>query len=114
MFGNGKPSEIVRMKLLMTTLKQMSEEGKRGYRVVWLGKGYPSWALRTERVHEIYTMISDNGEDGKETVYDVFETFSGPLAWAVRVFVGAALVKRFGQWNGELRDYIESRGTRDI
>lgn len=40
-------------------------------------------------------------------MYDVFETFSGPVAWAVRVFVGAALVKRFGQWNGELKAFVE-------
>lgn len=101
MAGKGR-STIVKMKLLMTTLDELNAPGRRGYRVVWLGKGYPSWALRSERVHEIY-------EDhiGGETTYDVYETFSGPLAWAVRIFVGNILVKRFGQWNGELRDYVE-------
>ncbi len=105
MFGHGKPSGIVRMTLLMTTLEDIKEDGKVGFRVVWLGKGYPSWALRTERVHEIYQR---QGEEG--TVYDVFETFSGPVAWAVRVFVGGALVRRFGQWNGELRGFVEGKG----
>ena len=89
----------------MTKLEDMSEEGKKGSRAVWLGKGYPDWALRSERVHEIW-----EGEEG--TVYDVYETFSGPLAWAVRVFVGGALVRRFGQWNGELKDFVEGKATR--
>ena len=81
---------------------------------MWLGKRYPDWALRSERVHEIYR-TSDGGDGegesggGGETVYDVYETFSGPLAWFVRVFVGKALVRRFGQWNGELKGFVEGR-----
>lgn len=110
MAGRGR-STIVKMKLLMTTLDDMKESGRRGYKAVWLGKGYPSWALRSERVHEIY-----NGDVDGETVYDVYETFSGPLAWAVKVFVGNALVKRFGQWNRELKGFVEKasepNGTR--
>ena len=99
MFGNGKPSGIVRMRLLMTTLDDVMRDGKK-FRVVWLGKGYPDWALRSERVHEII-------EEGGDVVYDVWETFSGPLAPLVKLFVGTALVKRFGQWNEELRGYAE-------
>lgn len=106
MTGNGKPSGIVKMKLLMTTLDVLKEE-RRGFKVVWLGKGYPDWALRSERVHEIYE------EDGGETIYNVFETFSGPLAWAVRVFVGATLVKRFRQWNGELKEFVEGASSEN-
>ena len=103
MAGHGRPT-IVQMKLLMTSLDEMQEPGRNGYRAVWLGKGYPDWALRSERVHEIYQ------EDGKgATVYNVYETFSGPLAWAVRVFVGKTLVKRFGQWNGELKGFVEDK-----
>lgn len=102
MAGRGR-STIVKMKLLMTTLDEMNESERRGVKVVWLGKGYPDWALRSERVHEIYE--EDDGGGG--TVYDVYETFSGPLAWAVRFFVGGTLVKRFGQWNGELKAFVE-------
>ena len=101
MAGRGR-STIVKMKLLMTSLDEITESGRHGFRVVWLGKGYPSWALRTERVHEIY-----NSDSSDETVYDVYETFSGPLAWAVKFFVGKTLVKRFGQWNGELKGFVE-------
>lgn len=101
MAGRGR-STIVKMRLLMTSLDEMKEPQCGGYRVVWLGKGYPDWALRSERVHE----ISQAHADG-ETVYDVYETFSGPLAWAVRVFVGKTLVKRFGQWNGDLKNFVE-------
>ena len=100
MRGRGR-NTFVKMKLLMTSLDGVQGENARnGFRVVWLGKGYPDWALRSERVHEIF-----RNEEG-ETVYDVYETFSGPLAWAVRVFVGNALVRRFAQWNGELKDFV--------
>ncbi len=103
MYGNGKPSGLVKMKLLMTVLEETENgSGGKDYKVVWLGKAYPDWALRSERVHH----ISCNS-DGT-TTYDVFETFSGPLAFLVRVFVGGALVKRFKQWNEELGRYAES------
>ena len=103
MAGRGR-STIVKMKLLMTSLDELQEPTPRGFKVVWLGKGYPDWALRTERVHEIYVETEGGG-----TVYDVYETFSGPLAWLVKFFVGATLVKRFGQWNGELKAFVEGK-----
>ena len=104
MRGTGR-SSIVKMRLLMTTLEEISDEGRKGWRVVWLGKNYPDWALRSERVHDIFERV---GEEG--TVYDVYETFSGPLAWVVRVLLGGTLVKRFGQWNGELKGFVEGTG----
>lgn len=91
----------------MTTLEEISssdEPGKKGWRVVWLGRNYPDWALRSERVHEIYE------QEGGTTVYNCYETMSGPLAWAVKVFVGGMLVRRFGQWNGELKGFVEGMG----
>ncbi|KAL8688574.1 MAG: hypothetical protein Q9218_005553 [Villophora microphyllina] len=103
MFGKGKPSGLVRMRLLVTTLQETEGiDGRKIYKVVWLGKGYPSWALRSERVH----LISPRGVDDKCT-YDVWETFSGPLAVLVRLFVGGTLVKRFRQWNQELNAHVE-------
>ena len=92
------------MKLLMTTLDEIDEPDRKGFRVVWLGKGYPDWALRSERVHEIYEEAGGGG-----TVYNVYETFSGPLAWAVKLFVGSTLVERFGQWNEELGAFVQGR-----
>ena len=54
MCGKGK-NTIVKMKLLMTSLDDLNEDdGWKGFRVVWLGKGYPDWALKSERVHEIF------------------------------------------------------------
>lgn len=105
MAGRGR-STIVKMKLLMTTCDAMDEPQRHGSRVVWLGKGYPSWLLRSERVHEIYQT-----EKGGETTYYVYETFSGPLAFAVKFFVGSTLVKRFQQWNGELKNFVEGKGS---
>ncbi|KAL6717710.1 hypothetical protein ACLMJK_005625 [Lecanora helva] len=101
MAGRGQ-NTIVKMKLLMTSLDEMQEPERTGHRAVWLGKGYPEWALRTERVHEIY-----RGDEEGETVYDVYETFSGPLTWFVKVLLGKTLVKRFGQWNEELKGFVE-------
>ncbi|KAL8738328.1 MAG: hypothetical protein Q9181_000871 [Wetmoreana brouardii] len=103
MYGNGRPSGLVKMKLLMTTLEEMEHNSGRSYMVVWLGRGYPDWALRSERVH----VISPNA-DGTST-YDVWETFSGPLALLVKLFVGKVLVRRFKQWNQELKTYVEGR-----
>ncbi|KAL8951010.1 MAG: hypothetical protein Q9222_002986 [Ikaeria aurantiellina] len=100
MHGHGKPSGLVKMKLLMTRLDELDAAG---FRVVWLGKGYPDWALRSERVHNIN--VDANGK----TTYDVWETFSGPLALFVRLFVGSTLVKRFRQWNHEVKLYTEGR-----
>lgn len=74
MAGRGR-STSVNVKLQMTTLDELNESSRRGFKVVWLGKNYPTWALRSERVHEIYEAV-----DGGGTVYDVYETFSGPLA----------------------------------
>lgn len=122
MFGNGRPSGLIKMQLLMTTLQdhhhsQPSPEEERTpdenagarpprerYTVVWLGRALPDWALRSERVHVIGVM----DEDGSAT-YDVYETFSGALAGVTKLFVGKALVKRFGQWNDELKGYVERR-----
>ncbi|KAL8751782.1 MAG: hypothetical protein Q9199_006188 [Rusavskia elegans] len=104
MFGQGKPSGRVKMKLLMTTLKEKDEHnGTKSFEVVWLGKAYPDWALRSERVHAI------SCDSRGVTTYDVWETFSGPLAVFVRLFVGSILVRRFRQWNEELRDHTEAR-----
>lgn len=97
MKGRGKPSRT--MDLTMTTLEELRDE-RRGFKVVWVGKSYPDWALRSERVHDVY-------ETDGHAVYDVYETFSGPLAYVVKIFAGKALVERFGQWNMELKEYVE-------
>lgn len=101
MFGNGRPSGIIRMKLSMTMQETTHETN--GIMIVWLGR-LPSWLLRSERVHEIV-----QGQDhGASTTYTCYETFSGPLAGATRLFVGRALVSRFAQWNAECVAWTES------
>lgn len=102
MAGRGR-STIVKMKLLMTNNDEINEPERHGYRIVWLGQNYPTWALRSERVHEIYQADTDG-----DATYYVYETFSGPLAWAVKLFVGKTLVERFAQWNAELKGFVES------
>ncbi|KAL9104302.1 MAG: hypothetical protein Q9163_000743 [Psora crenata] len=102
MFGQGKPSGIIRIRLLMSTLKGL-EDKRKGFRVAWLGKGFPDWALRCERVHEIVE------EKEGEVIYDVWETFSGPLAILIKIFVGKVLVRRFAQWNRDLKSFAEGR-----
>ena len=101
MYGNGRSSGLINMKLLVTTMEELGYENGRSYKVVWLGQGYPDWALRSERVHKISQV-----EDGI-SIYEVWETFSGPLAFLVRLFVGKTLVKRFRQWNQELKIHVQ-------
>ena len=101
MYGSGRSSGLIKMKLLMTTMEELEQNTDRGYKVVWLGQGYPDWALRSERVHIISRI-----EDGT-SAYEVWETFSGPLAFLVRLFVGKTLVKRFRQWNQELKNHVQ-------
>ena len=102
----------------MTTLDELYEPDRSGYKVVWLGKGYPSWLLRSERVHLIHCRVGAKEERKKEergeTTYDVFETFSRPLAWPVKLLVGGTLVDRFGQWNEELKGFVERRRIKKL
>lgn len=68
MLGQGKPSGLVKVTLPMTTLQEKDEyNGSKSFEVVWLGKAYPSWALRSERVHNI------SCDDQGITTYDVWE-----------------------------------------
>ncbi|KAL8708751.1 MAG: hypothetical protein Q9220_006393 [cf. Caloplaca sp. 1 TL-2023] len=101
MYGDGKPSGLIKMNLLLTSIEEKAQEKGTGYQVAWLGKGYPDWALRVERVHDI--SVDANGT----TIYDVWETFSGPLALLARLLLGGTLVNRFRQWNYELKMYTE-------
>ena len=109
MSGKGKPSRT--QDMIMISEEELKTTGYgtkgKGYKVVWVGKQFPDWALRTERVHEIQ---EEEGEAGNvRCVYDDYETMSGPLAIFVRLFVGRRLVQRFGQWNRELGGYVEGK-----
>lgn len=107
MFGHGKPSGLVKVNLKVIILgpwdpSDTSVSRQAGVQMVWLNTLVPTWLLRSERVHRIY-----EGRDSDGTTYECFETFSGALAWLTRVCVGAALIKRFAQWNEECRIWME-------
>jgi len=107
MFGHGKPSGLIKIKLRVSMLEHLdatdeSTMRREGFRMVWLNTIAPTWVLRSERVHLIYTESDSEG-----TVYECYETFSGLFGWLTKVLVGAALVKRFAQWNEECRMWVE-------
>jgi len=106
MFGNGKPSGLIKINLRVSILEQFdtneaSTPGE-GFRMVWLNTLSPTWILRSERVHHIY-----QGNDSEGTTYECFETFSGLFGWVTKVIYGGILVKRFAQWNEECRMWVE-------
>jgi len=47
-------------------------------------------------------------EDGEGIcVYITWDTFRGPLAWSVRIFVGGLFVGRFRDYAGDLELFAE-------
>lgn len=77
----------------------------RGWRVAWKSTAYPSFALRTERVHEIV----DDGKGGAEVTN--WETMYAPLATVVRYTVGKSLEKCFQIWLDDLKARAEGRAS---
>lgn len=75
-----------------------------GYRIAWRSTSYPKWSLHSERVHELVPV-----DGGICTECTDWETFGGPLAHAVKLFVGGKLVKGFGDWSAGLKRFAEER-----
>ncbi|KAL3420356.1 hypothetical protein PVAG01_08855 [Phlyctema vagabunda] len=86
----------------ITVLEELGD-GRNGYRVAWKTSMFPDFLLNAERVQE----MAENSDGG--TTYTTWETFGGPLAYAVKLWSGRALVDRFGDWGRDLKRYVESR-----
>lgn len=89
-------------ELEVSVLEEFERDGRKGLRVAWKTAGNP-WFLRAERVQEFL----DNGEGGCE--YTSFETFFGPMTWAVKTFAGKQLENALTLWMNGLKAAAEGR-----
>lgn len=62
------------------------------YRCAWQNVDYPSWLLAAERWQALVEVVEDGR---KKTRYETIEVFSGPLAYAIKLFVGSGLQQGF-------------------
>ncbi|KAF2993948.1 hypothetical protein E8E14_001598 [Neopestalotiopsis sp. 37M] len=74
---------------------------RKGWRVVWKTQGNP-WYLRAERVQEFL----EDGAGG--CLYINYETFYGPLTFAVKTFAGKQLMAGLTLWMNGLKAAAES------
>ncbi|ETS77653.1 hypothetical protein PFICI_09715 [Pestalotiopsis fici W106-1] len=76
-------------------------DSRKGWRVVWKTQGDP-WYLRAERVQEFL----EDGAGG--CLYTNYETFHGPLTFAVKTFVGKQLMAGLTLWMNGLKAAAEA------
>jgi hypothetical protein len=87
------------------------ERRKTRLRVAWGfsgegSKSWPSWVLRTERVHEFHLVELEDGRSA--TDYLCWETFGGVLAPVLRVVVGTKVRNGFGAWMSGMKGAAEA------
>ncbi|KAI0125267.1 hypothetical protein BJ170DRAFT_686131 [Xylariales sp. AK1849] len=88
--------------LVVTALEDFERDGRKGLRVAWKTQGDP-WYLRAERVQE-FLETADGGSE-----YRSYETFFGPLTWAVKTFVGRQLLGGLTLWMDGLKEAAEAK-----
>lgn len=91
-----------RTDLEVTLLEDFERSGRKGLRVGWKTQGDP-WYLKAERVQEFL----EDGAGG--CLYTNYETFFGPLTFAVKTFVGKQLMAGLTLWMDGLKAAAESR-----
>ncbi|KAI4604316.1 hypothetical protein KJ359_000451 [Pestalotiopsis sp. 9143b] len=91
-----------RTDLEVTLLEEFERSGRKGLRVGWKTQGDP-WYLKAERVQEFL----EDGAGG--CLYTNYETFFGPLTFAVKTFVGKQLMAGLTLWMDGLKAAAESR-----
>lgn len=93
----------------VTVLSPIDENGKKGFRLAWKGTGFSHWQLHSERVMEFIEIDLANGEQGTE--FTCWETFAGVLAPVVKATYGNTLVERFGDYQRDVKAYLESQSS---
>lgn len=86
-----------------------TEDGRKGYRVVWRYIGMP-WSLtHGERVHEFI-----ESKEGHDTEYIGWETFGGIISFFMKYAMSGVMVHGFEKWNDGFRIFLEhvGRGER--
>lgn len=93
----------------VTVLSPIDENEKKGFRLAWKGTGFSHWQLHSERVMEFIEIDLANGEHGTE--FTCWETFAGVLAPVVKATYGNTLVERFGDYQRDVKAYLESQSS---
>lgn len=76
------------------------DEGRRGWRIVWMTTTTMGGLLRAEQVSEIV----ETSDGGCEYVaYELFGGFAGLMPWMVRKMMAEKLVREFGDWAKDLK-----------
>jgi len=95
---------------IVTAYEELTD-GRKGRRVAW--KAARQLGLRAERVQEIVEI--EAGQPGvpksAKTEYTTWETFGGPLAFVLKVFMKDDLVNGFADWTKDLKEYCEGLET---
>ena len=99
--------------MIVTVLEPITENQKKGYRIAWKGTTFSHWQLHSERVMEFLstTLTLENGEEGEGTEFSCWETFGGILAPVVKATYGNTLVERFGDYQRDVKAFLESSST---
>ena len=80
------------------------EEGRKGWRIVWITATTMGGLLRAERVSEIV----ETSDGGCEYVaYESFGGFAGLMPWMVKKTMARKLVRGFGHWAIDLKERAE-------
>lgn len=82
-------------------------EGKKGYRLAWKGTGFSHWQLHSERVMEFISIDLGEGK-GEGTEFNCWETFAGIMAPVVKATYGGTLAERFGDYQRDVKAFLES------
>jgi hypothetical protein len=92
-----------RTDLVVRTIEQFQQDGRKGIRVSWTTAGDP-WYLKAERTQEFLETA-----DGASCEYRNYETFYGPVAFAVKLFVGGQLQNGLALWMSGLKEAVEEK-----
>ncbi|KAH8662213.1 hypothetical protein BX600DRAFT_437622 [Xylariales sp. PMI_506] len=103
---NPDSASVTKTELVTTVLEEFERDGRKGLRVAWKTRG-DAWYLRAERTQEFLEI--DGGQGGCE--YYNYETFFGPLTWAVKTFAGGQLEKGLALWIDGLKAAAEKKAN---
>lgn len=86
-------------------LDPVREEGRKGWRIVWITTTTMGGLLRAERVTEI---VETSDETCEYVAYESFGGFLGLMPWMVKKMMAEKLRRGFGDWAKDLKMRAES------
>jgi len=111
---DGEPEKATKMPV------EILEVDEEGMRLAWRGmnRGFPKWLLHPEKVQRVTPLASGGAEAGEaqtsdraQCVFELWETFAGPMSHVVKLSVGSKL-DSMGQGIADgLKEYVEGRSV---